>query len=368
LVLFSNTSKFWKNNPSFSPPIPGDRPNKFIYSDYVNQYPINEFIEDLQNMFCAALFVNDKTKEARFETFKNLISDNVTVPIQRVASPIMVNNEEPFDSSKFSFDNDADAYHENDIKDFHTFTKTAPVSSFANLPTPGSLNAQRNWLCLVRDEDIYYRCTYEQGQTPEWKIFSRNIRKSEGEELDSPLRISSRAFTLPMYYGIDHFLGVIGASPYTMVSWPLAHVRVDYEYSNLDDRIPNHYTPCLLFYRGMQEDQSSPANTYPLGTFDVFSTAKIGVGIQPKLPDANISLQWHGPYGLIENFYKEYLQWKMAGPDRLEFEAWFDVTELAALDFSKKYAINNNHMFLDSVEFAITPVGVSVSKVTAYKI
>jgi hypothetical protein len=367
LVLYNNTSRFWKDNALFMPKLPGDRPNKFNFSDYATGCSIIDFIDAIKDMFCATLFVNDRSKQAKFLTYKRIISDTHIEPIKRVVSDIRIDHADTFEQIHCFFDNDKSAYHENDIRDFRESVKIAPV--FNTLPTPGTINTQLNWLCLVRAEDTYYRVVYDLGVPATWEVHSRNISKESGYDSENALKVSTKAFTLPMYYGDDKFIILqgIGNQTFTLVSWPLAHQMNDVEIKQLNSEIEKDFTPRLLFYRGMQPDQSTPQNYYPLGTYDVYTTNKAN-GNVPKIPDANLALQWDGPYGLIENFYKEYLQWKMAGPDKLEFNAWFDVTELAALDFSQKYAINNNHMFLDSVEFALTHTGVTVSKVTAYKI
>jgi hypothetical protein len=377
LVLYNNVSHFWKENPAFPIPYPGARPTKFEFKNHVQAYSIIDFIVNLQSLFCATMFINDRLKESKFVLFKDLINSSEEVKIQRVVSDINVITGEPYDSFRFSFSNDKDAYHEDDIKDFTNLKQINPIYDF---PLPWVNSVPLNYLCLVRTKDIYYHIEYVSGNPPtrEWKRYSKNIKKEFGEEQENPLLVISEIFTLPMYYGEDIFQGLFGLtqngpSPYTQVSWPKAHQKNDYEFTSAEDEVSTDFTPRLLFYRGIQPADLVYVINYPLGSFDVYRATKRyadwpNYAPHMKIPDANLALQWDGEYGLIENFYKEYLQWKMAGPDKLEFNAWFDVTELAALDFSKKYAINNNHMFLDSVEFALTHTGVTVSKVTAYKI
>jgi hypothetical protein len=383
LVLYNNVSKFWQNNPSFTFPYPGTRPSRFTFRDYVQKYGIADFILNLEKLFCATLFVNDRVKEVKFTLFKDMIQSQDVVKIKRVVSDINMIHGQPFDSAVFTFENDTEAYHENDIKDFEQLYKIPEVAVF---PLPTATSNLMNAICLVRAKDIYYMVEYSNDNPPvlQWKRYSKNIKKDYGEKGNVTLDVSSEIFTLPMYYGKDIFDGMMPLigwstpSPYLKVSWPKAHQRNLFDFKNEDDDVTIEFTPRLLFYRGLQPDLTNAITPfdgqyYPLGTFDVYKTAKMyahysNFAAHMKIPDANLALQWDGPHGLIENFYKEYLQWKMAGPDKLEFNAWFDVTELAAIDFSKKYAINNNHMFLDSVEFALTHTGVTVSKVTAYKI
>lgn len=362
LVMYNNTSKWWSDNPLFLFPMPGTRPNKFNYRDYVPDCDIAAFIENLEKMFCACLFVDHRTKKTKFLLFKEIITAIEVVSLTKIVSDIRITQTESYDSAVFKFSNDSEAYPEDDIKDFRELNKWASV--FSQLPaiTTEDLNDLR----LVRASDIYFRVSYGSSAL-EWKLYSRNIQKEYGYPGENPLEVECNIFTLPMYYGADVFLGVIGTTKFTHISWPLAIQKNFFELRNADEDVKDNYSPRLLFYRGLHQDQSTPQNTYPLGTFDVYDTNKIN-GSVPKLPDANLSLRWDGPYGLIENFYKEYLQWKMAGPDKLEFEAWFDITEIAALDFSKKYAINNTHLLLDSVELTLTPEGITASKVTAYKL
>lgn len=378
LVLYNNVAKWWQETPNgfYLTPLPGDRPNKFVYSDYVSEYSISSFISDIGKMFCAFMFVNDRLRSVKFMTFKDLINSGDSVPISKVISDIIIHSSDQYPYFFFLFENDDAAYHEDDIKDLDNKNMIASVLELASLPAINP-SLKKDDICLVRSRDTFYIVTYDHDTSllTEWKPYSRNIRKYYGVDAEDTLKISCSAFTLPVYYGNDIFHGNAAWTQtwpfdinYTRVAWPLAHQRTDYELQDPSLEISKDFTPRFLFYRGMQVDQSTPVqNYYPLGTFDVWHNHKF-TGSGAKIPNANISLQWDTEYGLVNHFYKEYLQWKMPGPDKLEFEAWFDVTELAAIDFSKKYAINNNHMFLDSVEFALTPKGVTASKVTAYKI
>jgi hypothetical protein len=374
LVMYNNHSSFWYdtagNNPFIPFVDPAVYPRKFDYGKCVQKYDISKFIQGIENLFCATLFVNDRLKEVKLLLFKDIINSKDSVKFSKVVSDIQVTISEPYDSFRFTFENDTSAYHESDIKDFQKqrrfFTAVFP------LPATGGSLTQVNDLWLVLAKDIYYRVEYSNEDPPvlTWKRFSKNIRKELGDETGNCLHISSEIFTLPMFYGPDVFNGaMIGGdpTPYTKVSWPKAHQRFYFDLQKDDQEPTNEFSPRLLFYRGLQLDESTPKNLYPLGTFDVFGTNKIN-GVVPKLPGATLRLQWDGDDGLVENFYKEFLQWKMAGPDKLEFEAWMDVTELAALDFSRKYAINHVHMLLDTVEFSISNTGVTRSKVTAYKV
>ncbi len=373
LVLYNNRSEFLYTGPSSSPFIPfipqATYPKKLNFNNCVQKYELSKFIQSLESLFCATLFVNDRLKEVKFLLFKDIVSSKEVTRFGKVVSEVQVTITEPYDSYRFTFENDTVAYHENDIKEFQTQRKFI-IADFP-LPATGGTNTQVNDLYFVQSKQIYYRVEYSSENPPTlvWRRYSKNIRKELGDETGNYLKISSEIFTLPMFYGPDVFNGsMVGTDPtlFTKVSWPKAHQRFFFELKK-DDEVTDEFTPRLLFYRGMQQDQSSPQNTYPLGTFDIYTTNKIN-GNVPAIAGATIKLQWDTPYGLVENFYKEYLQWKMAGPDKLEFEAWMDVTELAALDFSRKYAINHVQMLLDSVEFSISNTGVTRSKVTAYKI
>lgn len=369
LVLYNNVSKFWSDNPNAPTPIPGVRPTMIVYNEYLPAYPIANFISELEKLFCACMFINDRLKRASFKTFKEIIKAIDVLPITRVTSDIKVTVGDVYDSYTFEFANDEKLYPETDIQDLTDKFLTNPPS-IPSLPLPQVLISPFiNELMFVVGSDTYYVIKDVAPFTPPtysvtWETYSRDIQKTYGVAIGKCLEISSKIFTLPAYYGAEP---TNQSTYYSVTCFPLAFHRNFYELMPIDDPATADYTPRLLFYRGMQPDESNSFVIYPLGTFDVYRANK-AIGGTATIQGANISLQWDGPHGLAENFYKEYLQWKMAGPDKLEFEAWLDVTQLAALDFSRKYAINHVHMLLDTVEFSITNKGVSYSKITGYKI
>lgn len=346
-----------------------DPPMQFDFNNYLIDYPISSFIHNLEKLFCSSLFVNDRTKQCKFLLFKDILHSVSIISIKNVTSEIIVTPEATYSGFQLRFKPDDVAYPNDLLKDISFGVMGAPVANKSQLPL---YNVPHNSVRFVTYEDAYYVWAYNsQTGSSEWIKHTPNLflQTNSPEDLENILEIETEIFTLPMYMGPDIFF-TDEPTLFTAVFWPYAEHPGLIPIKDISEEATDEMTPRLLFYRGIFKDGSLPVKWCPLGTFDVYDIQKRQLPPNPdaKIPGANIALQWDGEYGLIENFYKEYLQWKMAGPDKLEFEAWLNVTEIASIDFSKKYAINNTHMFLDSVEFGVTPSGVTISKVKAYKI
>jgi hypothetical protein len=360
LVLYSSISNY--TGATSEPPL------QFVFKDYMIDYLVTDFIRNLEKMFCGTLFVNDRQRTVKFLLFREIISQKELISINKVTSEIAISQGESFEEYNFKFLPDDLAYPTENIKPLSIGTIKAPVDTYATLPTSNNVP---NDIRLVLDEDYFYHFTYDTVNGPHWERYTPNIQleTEEPSEEKKILLIESEIFTLPMFMGPDNFF-TVNPSKYTHTYWPWANNKGFIPFKDLSDPATIRMTPRLLFYRGLQKDNSYPQNQYPLGSMDVYNALKkyANPPLPPKIDGANISLQWDGEYGLIENFYKEYLAWKMAGPDKLEFNAIFNVKEIAELDFSKKYAINSTAMLLDSVEISLTPQGLAASKVTAYKL
>jgi hypothetical protein len=360
LVLYSSISNY--KGPTTDPPY------QFVYKDYMIDYSAIDFIKHLERMFCGTLFANDRKKSVKFLLFRDIMAQQELVKINQVTSEIIVTSGEPYQAYQLKFTPDDLCYPNELLRDLSVGTIKAPVATAASLP---AVNNEPNDIRLVMAEDYYYHFSYDPVNGPQWERYSPNIQLQTPEPAEdlNILLIESEIFTLPMYMGPDNFF-TVNLTKYTDTYWPWANNKGIIPYKDLNDPATDKLTPRLLFYRGLQKDNSFPQNQYPLGSPDVFNAYKkySPPPLPSKIDGANIALQWEGDYGLIQNFFREYLTWKMAGPDKLEFNAWFNVKEIAELDFSKKYAINSTAMFLDSVEISLTPEGPTASKVTALKL
>lgn len=337
-----------------------DPPAQFDYANHVQDYPITDFLNVLEVMFGTKLYVNDLTKTIRFVFIRDLLTRPSGRLLKKITSSITLETVPGYDSMEFNFNGDDVVMEEDAIKDIDNHPMDPPVMYLADLPNPTTIFSTR----YVITEDRYYIAMKSQAPPlVNWELYSYNLRKGATQPGQNPWKIECPGFTLPIYLGYDNFYT---AAPYWDVAhWPLAaHPGVG-NFSFAPEKEGKHsFTPRFLFYRGMQSGA-------PLATWDVYD--KKPVPVQPhlpvKIPEATIALQWEGAFGIKENFYREYIHWMLSGHDKLEFNAYLNIVEIAQLDFTQSYALEGNiPLLIESVEVSLSPTVMTASKIVGHRI
>ncbi len=121
----------------------------------------------------------------------------------------------------------------------------------------------------------------------------------------------------------------------------------------------NSFSPRLLFYRGMQPD--SVGNNYPLGSWD---TKKFD---GTEITGEKYSLHWAGTKGLYNVWWKAYLDFKTQ-TRAVDRNIKFDVGDILALDFKKKFRIEHLSYVWTKITTSISlKSGLKVAKVKLLK-
>lgn len=114
----------------------------------------------------------------------------------------------------------------------------------------------------------------------------------------------------------------------------------------------------LALFRGLQDTYDG--NSYPLGNYNNYG---YDTGdFYYKLPAYNYSLAWEGPYGLYEQWWKEWDEMLRNGKlvKRL-FK--LSPAQLFTFDFKNKVFVQNKDYFIRSMRFTINQNGVSPAEV-----
>lgn len=295
--------------------------------DLKNHLPdmlISELIISLQNTFNLS-FIFDNENNVRIIKRKKLINKPATVDISDEAldcKEIIIETKP--DGFMFTWDRDED---DNSIESLFKSIDDVldnikdPLQSESDLET---LEPEPNEIRYIIDSDwylIFAAVQTDAGVVFQWQIFSwgelQNYTIGNGLEVIvskfSPLFFNP-AFTY--HIGMKVKCPMVGQEGNVIVR---------------EDFAP--FKPRLMFYRGMQKDNSN--NDYPMGSCDVLDYH------QNKIADANLSLRWDGEYGLYENCWKEYLYWWM----NRKLVKWI-IKDPSRIDFDKIYSINRSNYLL----------------------
>jgi len=116
---------------------------------------------------------------------------------------------------------------------------------------------------------------------------------------------------------------------------------------------------CEIFYVTPNQSTSNITKNYPLGTNDVYD------GQLTKIPEANLSLKWDGPYGIYEQKAKLWIDWYNNRTKPVTLLMQLEPNDLF-MDLSVKKRINGIDYLIDEIRGEITGDKLSVAEVDAW--
>lgn len=124
----------------------------------------------------------------------------------------------------------------------------------------------------------------------------------------------------------------------------------------------------FTFARGIQpafiEATVSPAvddEYYPLGSYDVVNA------LSDKISTANLSLKWHGTYGLVEKLWKNRFYWEMYLKKRVTRDITPEDID-CLIDFSGAKSIGNNNYLVNQIEIELSSKSERISELELYRL
>jgi hypothetical protein len=111
----------------------------------------------------------------------------------------------------------------------------------------------------------------------------------------------------------------------------------------------------LSFYRGMRTTRNG--QRFPM------SNHAPSNAFFRKLPEDNVSLNWLGPNGLYEQWWKEW-DGMLRRASVVKRRFLLPLTELIAFDFRDKVRAGNRNYFVRDMEFTVSAKGVSPTTCT----
>jgi hypothetical protein len=303
----------------------------------VNHVPVVEvsvLLDAVKKLFCAALFVDNITNEAKLALVKDIItspfyidfSDNI------LDEPDIETNQEAGYKMEFTW-SDTDELTDDNFKDYSGYTLLGEYDTLGDLP----VSSEQNKIARVKNLNAIYIFTVDENNLPGWaKLTDDFLSLTIG---DGDQNISTEAAPLTMQRD-DSIMAVIPAISQAGTSLGFATGKNDFGLH-------------LLFYRGLQPDENN--NDYPLASPVHYDTQGNLVG--------SYDLKWDGDNGLYETFWKDFMD-KMETARTVIYYKHMSAAEIRAMDFSKKYRIRGIDYLIKELEVSISEREIQPAKLT----
>jgi hypothetical protein len=301
----------------------------FNLADGLPDISLSEFFQKVTSIFNAYVFFDDQQNSMKLVTFKNILN-GIPIEFDSLSFKQKTINPNDYDGFEMNYELDSsDDFLEEHFKEISQFNYKGSVPTFIELP----LTTEENDLYFIEVVRSYYywvapRTYGSNTYFGEWRFYSHDfLRTSEG---NGKLKIN-----IP---------GVFSR----IQNSPVAQAGNEGQMQIINERFfkPEGADFRLLFYYGTN-------NGVPHGgafRSDVFP----------------YSLEWSGPYGLKENFYKEWLHFN-ATTRAAEYTMPLSAARLKQIDFSKKYRWDQTNWLIDTIRFTVTNNKISPAKVTVKK-
>ncbi len=297
---------------------------------HVPDISMADFVKEIEIISGTRLFVNESTYEARVLSIEDIVTAQGSIDITKYAGPVQEIEMIDEDGYSFAFDAPEDDYYKEQIKALEdNFTIKDAVATTGDLPATGS---EANDVRYVTAEDSYYRFKKLGFQSDAgWEFYTKNLLDVlEGE---GDLQFQSKFSPVLMYHDGQQYV---------------CKVEKEGSFLTLNEVDQDDFR--LMFYRGVY--QQNGTNKYvKLVTNDVYDHEK------NKIDGANLRLRWDTEYGIIEQRYKNYLNWKLNVAKPVTCPINWPSNLLQNFDFSRKYSIKGVNYFVQSIELTLRSKG-----------
>ncbi len=304
------------------------------FDNHVSTFQCGDFFKGLKNMFAWAVFFDSNASKCRIFLIKDILNDPDYEDWTDKAEPYNdsdVNDETETNGFLFTFTFDSsDEYTSTRIKAIDSFTQKPAVIRDSNLPTSG--NEAGDIRLILLDNDWVIVNTQVGPQT--WRFLSEFLldhKIANGLNIItsqiSPVFLKLHPFYEPGTIDLDTLIPIV-KQPVTTVM------------GGLDN--PG-FMPRITFWRGKFQDLS--AKDYPLASYDVYDEDFNKI--------ADYAIKWDGEFGLINTWWKEYIQWKI-NTRLITHMIRLSKTDLLNLKLWKKIRIDGIDYLIKSLKITFT--------------
>ncbi len=342
-----------------------DRQMKFHLNNHLPKITIATFLSALRVPFGIDTYFHHIRKEVRLVSRDSIIT-STDPPVEfsdKVSRARVTFLEIPALNYTFSMksdDNDNLWQQTMMMSKTQTLSDPGSVMYFPMLPSDQPLNS----VCLVINENWWYVFKEDENLlgTYLWVRFSYNFQDAiigTGDmKFEAPIAPLVTLSEVPFCHDGD--MGEIVLPAVEL----LGNNQNNPIYPGLE---LSDFTLRLLFYHGLKADGVD--NTYYPYATSLFPTVYATPGPQ------TFDMSWRSPeeitafpqFGLYQNFWKNWVEWRKK-TTQVEIEKNMTPMELANLDFTKKYKINESQFILDELNFTVSLNSIQPAKIKAWTV
>ncbi len=349
-----------------------DSATQFNYSQLVPDISMKQLLDDLGTLFNVWPFVNTKQNTLSLRNFDDLLKNGKITNIGDIEKDSFVITPEENKTWSLNIDMQGrDDYYpdEIDINNVDELYRAPDVMS-ENALTIGEPGDYHKVQRVVNQHLWYLLQTDDEGNDevipacPDTAVFQTD----EGDTLSSLTATACNDRILdPVSFWYDP--GIPGHTPtfITRNRW-LLMPRTDIEAYSWQKK--EQLSSRLLFFRGIINDMRD-GNGLPTTPPEIlpkpFPFASAGRYDMNGNSHGNYRLSFDGPDGLVENFWKQTMDWR-ANRKYVQFNKRYTAAELAALDFSEIRNTGDALILPEEIRVTISTKGISKAKVKAWTV
>ena len=338
------------------------------YSKLVPDYSCKSFLDDLGALFNVWPFINSNQKSLALRSFDDVLkSNNITdIPGIEKNSLIILPEDNKTYSLDFALQGSDDYYPtEIDINKVFGFVK-APDVMTENAISLG-LAYETYTLQRVVNQHLWYMLPDDDSEPVPACADTTSFQPGEGDSIESKsVPPCNDRVVDPITFWYE---GMPGHDPgeVTRNRWlltPRADLQINLGMSQ--DLMSSR----ILFYRGLIKDVRDTTGFDPIpGALSPRSYPFASAGRYDMNGNShgNYRLSFDGPDGLVENFWKQTMNWR-ANRKYVQFNKRYTAAELAALDFSEIRNTGDALILPEEIRITISTKGISKAKVKAWTV
>ena len=287
----------------------GEYPGSIFYQHHVPHVKVNLFIHELEKYFNCRFFVNDLLKTVTVKGANDILSSVETIPFTVGTADMTVLIADRITGASFTMKgDDGDAGFQMAIQweQENVIEWTGSVQTMFELTNPPISNiVMIGDVWYIVDEDRFVKAVIHAGGTIAW------------ETLQQPILVST------MFNYKEQSSTVLKIE----TAFSCLAQTLDWEFpfcENLKTEWKK-ITPRLIFV------------TFP------------GDVIKSHSRNANLDLNFNGPVGIFNLFYKQWINWIMNDRTNVQFSRQMSFLDIRDLDFTRKYEIKGNKYLLSEV-------------------
>jgi len=302
-------------------------PGAIYYQHHVPRVMVNVFIHGLEKYFNCRFFVNDLRKTITIRGAADILKSPQVIPFSSEVTEmtVLVANKITGVSLTMKPDEGDSWFMERiqwEQEDLVEWTGT--VNAFSDLSIPPISNiAMIGDVYYVIEDDKYYTATMSSnGYTLIWTQLYQAI-------------VTSTIFNY-RYQGPNL-------------------LKIETEFSNLSEDPPGTIPGCW----NLKTDWKKISPRLVFGVIGPY-------GIKAHSSDSVFSLNFNGPHGIFNQFYKAWFDWIIDTRTNVEFKKQLSFMDIRDLDFMAKHEIDGNKYLLSSVSVSLTKTTIKPAIINAY--